>query len=40
MAKALLTKTLSVPAVLRGGCYRFVNKTSLFELTGTEGVVI
>ena len=41
MAKALLTKPLSVPAVTRGGCYRFVNKTSLqANWNRQEGVVI
>ena len=41
MAKALLTKPLPVPALTRGGCYRFVNKTSLrANWNRQEGVVI
>ena len=37
----MTTKPLSVPAVTRGGCYRFVNKTSLrANWNRQEGVVI
>ena len=33
----MLTKPLLLLAVTRGACYRLINKTSLFELTGTGG---
>ena len=33
----MLTKPLLILAVMRGGCYRLINKTSLFEPTGTGG---
>ena len=37
----MTTKPLSVPAVTRGGCYRFVNTTSLrANWNRQEGVVI